>query len=63
MNDGVNNKFIPLLFSVNKYVHMQGTPMNKNIPVRQASGRCMVGISSPDTTHLRVQIREFILFV
>ena len=38
VNKGVNNKFSHLFVSVNNIVHMQGTPMNKNISVRQASG-------------------------
>ena len=39
--------------------------MNKNITVNEVSGGwgCTVDIFSPHTIHLRVKIREFILFV
>ena len=39
--------------------------MNKHITVNEASGVCgfIVDIFSPHTIHLRVKIREYILFV
>ena len=50
--------------SVNYFFLMQGTTVNKDIPINEASGvGYTVDIFRLHTTHLRVKIREYILFV
>ena len=49
--------------SVSYFFLMQGTKLNKDIPINEASGGYAVDIFRLHTTHLRVKIRAFILFV
>ena len=60
MKKRVNMKLIPILRLLTKFFLMQGTTMNKDIPINEASGvGYTVDIFRLHTTHLRVKIREY----
>ena len=64
MKKRVNMKSIPILRLLTNFFLMQGTTMKKDIPINEASGvGYTVDIFRLHTNHLRVKIREYILFV
>ena len=61
MKRRVNMKLIPILRLLTIFFIMQGTTMNNDIPINEASGvGYTVDIFKLHTTHLRVKIKVII---